>query len=202
LKFDSDALPIRALGEGLAEIFRDESVGLAGSRIGPEPQPVYKTTAPFAYFANKVRKLRAPVSLWRKPRWHLRFALGGAHRRLARMYDVAERRGYVPGELIEGGAFAVHARCVRKLVEAGVTARWREFLDVPTSDDVVLTMLPYFVELRAVEAPLFSIEPASLRYAPEELLADPKVGVVHSVKGFRGMGEEEIRAVFRGARRG
>jgi hypothetical protein len=181
----------------LAEIFRDESVGLAGSRIGPEPRPLYKTSAPLSFFAGKVRKLRAPVSLWRKPRWHVRFALGGAHRRIARMYALAEGRGYVPGELIEGGAFAVHARCVRRLVEAGVTARWREFLDVPTSDDVVITMLPFFVGLRAVEARLFSIEPASLRYAPEELLADPAVGVVHSVKGFRGRGEEEIRAVFR-----
>lgn len=200
VKFDTDALVIRSLGAGLGRIFSEEGVGMAGSRIASDDLPPYKTTNPLRYFARKVRKLRAPVSLWRKPRWHLRFALSGVHRRIADMYAEAERRGYLEGELIEGGAFAISMLCVRALVEAGVTGRWRDFLDLPVSDDVLLTMLPYWAGFRAVDDALFCIEPASLRYPPAKLLTEGVAGVIHSTKGCEGMSEEELRVVFRAAR--
>ena len=201
VKFDTDALPIRPLSAALERTFADPGVGMAGSRIASETLPAYKSTPPLSYFARKVRKLRAPVSFWRKPNWHLRFALTGAHRRLARMYAEAEQRGYIEGELIEGGAFAVSMPCIKALVAEGVTGRWREFLDLPVSDDIVLTMLPYRVGFRAVDDPLFCIEPAALRYAPGILLGDPNIGVIHSTKNSPGMSEEELRRVFQAARR-
>lgn len=197
IKMDSDALTLRSVSAGLDGIFADPSVGMAGARLGDEPRPPYRTAAPLGYFRRKVRKLRAPVSLWRKPRWHLRFACCGAHRWIAGLYSAAERNGYLPGELIMGGAFAVSMECVRRLVALGVTRRWRDFLDLPVSDDILLTMLPYLAGLRAVETPLFSIEPAALRFAPEDLVLDPQVGVVHSVKSYRELSESVIRSIFR-----
>ncbi|GEM_PF-2510247 len=200
IKLDTDALIIKPLGEALGRIFSDPTVGIAGSRIGLEPLPAYKTTNPLGYFATKARKLCAPVSLWRKPRWHLRFTLGGPHRWVASLFHEARSRGYLRGELIEGGALAFGREAVGALVEKGVTARWRDFLDAPVSDDVILTMLAYYAGSRAVDAPLFCIEPATLRQAPAVLMADPCVGVVHSLKAFEGTDEPALRKAFRQGR--
>lgn len=144
IKLDTDALMVRPLADALDAVFSNPTIGMAGSGIASNELPSFKNTNPLSYFANKVRKLRAPVSLWRKPKWHLRFALSGPHRRIAEMYDVAEKNGYLEGELIEGGSFAMTTNCINRLVASGITARWDEFLDCPVSDDVVLTMLPYY----------------------------------------------------------
>jgi len=62
-------------------------------------------------------------------------------------------------------------------------------------------MLPYWAGFRAIDDPLFCIEPGMLRYAPAELLSDSNVGVVHSMKACSGMTEAELRQEFRSARR-
>jgi len=201
VKMDTDALAIKPLGSALESVFVDPSVGIVGSRIGSDPLPSYKTTSPLSYFARKIRKLRAPVSLWRMPRWHFRFAIFGHHRWMASLCDQAEAKGYLEGELIEGGAYAVSRALIHALVEARVTARWRDFLDLPLGEDAVMTMLAYFAGFRAVDAPLFCIEPSTLRCAPSEILADPRVGIVHSLKGYRGSTESELRKAFREARK-
>lgn len=200
VKIDTDALPLRPLGNALERVFADASVGIAGSRIGPAPLPAYKVTPPLGYFAHKVRKLRAPIGLWRMPRWHLRWAISRSHRWIASLYDQAEARGYIEGELIEGGAYAMSMACLRALVESGITARWRDFLDMPVSEDLVITMLAYVAGFRAAEIPSFCIEPDTLRYAPSVLLADPGVAIVHSVKRYRGAAESDLRQAFREAR--
>jgi hypothetical protein len=200
VKIDTDALPLRPLGGVLERVFADEGVGIAGSRIGPEPLPAYKVTPALLYFANKIRKLRAPLSLWRMPGWHVRQALWGRHRWVASLCGRAEAHGYVAGELIEGGAYAMRLAMAHRLVEAGITARWRDFLDVPVSEDLVMTMLAYVAGLRAADVPYFCIEPDTLRHAPADLIGDAGVGIVHSVKRFRGATEEELRRAFREAR--
>lgn len=201
VKMDTDALPLRPLGGELDRLFADASVGIAGSRIARDPLPSYKSTKPLRYFAGKVRKLRAPVGLWRMPRWHLRFALSGPHRWIVSLCDRAEAHGYLEGELIEGGAYALSMALVRTLAESGITARWRDFLDLPLGEDAILTMLAYAAGFRAADSPFFCIEPDTLRSAPSALLADPGVGIVHSVKRFPGATEEKLRLAFRAARR-
>jgi hypothetical protein len=86
------------------------------------------------------------------------------------------------------------------MVDLGITQRWRDFLDLAISDDYILTMLPYLGGLRSADAPLFCVEPENVRFPPADLLRDPAVGVVHSVKGHGKMTEEEIRAQFRANR--
>ena len=111
---------------------------------------------------------------------------------------MAESNGYVAGDVVEGGVCAFSRECARRLGEAGVLRRWRDFIDIATGDDIVLTMLPYLVGLRAVSAPLFSPgEQMALKFAPEKLLQHPEVGAVHSVKRYEQMSEAEIRAMFK-----
>jgi hypothetical protein len=196
LKLDTDALVIRPFAEALKSAL-GTGAGLVGSRIANDPLPAGKTTAPLSYFAAKVAKLRAPVGLWRKPRPHIRFAFSGPHRHVAQWYDEAEQNGYLPGELIEGGALAFSMRCLRALGEHGVLQAAHDFLDVPVSDDIVLTMLPYLVGMRAANCPAFIVEPATLRHSPADVLADESAAIIHSVKGFGAMSESEIRAFFR-----
>ena len=200
VKMDTDALPVKPLGCALESIFADSTIGIAGSRIATDQLPSYKTTPPLSYFAGKIRKMRAPISLWRMPRWHLRFAISGPHRWLASLCAQAEARGYIEGELIEGGAYALSMNFVRTLVEAGITARWRDFIDLPLGEDAIMTMLAYFAGFRAADGKLFCVEPATLRYAPAEILTDPTVGIVHSLKSFCKTTETELRNAFREAR--
>lgn len=197
LKLDTDALVIRPFAQALATQFAEAPAGLIGSRIAKDPLPPGKTTAPHSYFAAKVAKLRAPIGLWRKPRPHLRLALRGAHRRIAQLYEEAEAKGYLPGELIEGGALAFSGRCLRALADRGVLAMADDFLDLPVSDDIVLTMLPYLVGMRAMNSPSFVVEPATLRAAPEDLLRNAEAAIIHSVKGFGSLDERSIRSFFR-----
>jgi len=200
VKIDTDALPIQPMGSELERIFADPSVGIAGSRIASEQLPSYKITPPVSYFGKKVHRLRAPLSIWRMPHWHFRFAISGHHRWIASLHDQAETHGYIEGELIEGGAYAMSMALIRTLVEAKVTARWRDFIDIPVTEDVIMTMLAYSAGFRAVDTPFFCIEPGTLRYAPSEILADPGVGIVHSLKCYRNTTEAELRKAFREAR--
>jgi len=200
IKMDTDALVVGSLATRLETVFSDRVTGMAGSRIATNHLPAYKSTNPLSYFPNKVRKLRAPVSLWRKPNWHLRFAFSGTHRRIAQMYDVAEQHGYMAGELIEGSSLAIATSCIKLLSASGVAGRWRDFLDCPVSDDIVLTMLPYFVGMRAVDSDLWCVEPASLRYSPEEIVKEGKAGIVHSLKVYKEISELELRSKFRSYR--
>lgn len=200
LKLDSDALVIRQFSTQLSSIFADATVGLAGSRIANDPLPAGKTTAALSYFAGKVQKLRAPVSLWRKPRLHLRFSIAGKHRRVAALFGEAEAHGYLPGELIEGGAVAFSMRCIDALDRRGILKAREDFLDAPVSDDIILTMLPYLVGMRAVNSTSFVVEPATLRADPETLQADPEAAIIHSVKSAGDLTEEAIRAFFRRSR--
>jgi hypothetical protein len=200
VKMDSDAISLRPLGAPLAAIFADPKVGAAGARIDDQPYPPYRQAAPFTSLQRRVRKVRAPLSLWRLPRWHVRQAVFGHHRWVAGLFTQAEKNGYLPGELIMGGALAFSVECARRMVDLGITQRWRDFLDLAISDDYILTMLPYLGGLRSADAPLFCVEPENVRFPPADLLRDPAVGVVHSVKGHGKMTEEEIRAQFRANR--
>jgi len=198
VKFDTDALPIKPLGPPLETVLADPLAGFAGERTGYDPFSAEADKSPRAARQRMVRKLRAPMSLWRKPHWHVRISLAGRHRWIAQLYAKAERNGYVPGDVVEGGACAFSRECAWRLSEAGVLQRWRDFIDIATGDDVVLTMLPYVVGLRAVSATLFSPgDQMALKFAPERLLRHPEVGAVHSVKRYEQLGEAEIRALLK-----
>ena len=202
VKLDADALPIKPLGDALGRIFENPRAGFAGERTGYDPFAGNPDPSPRRDRQRMIRKLRAPLSLWRMPRWHPRQSIFGRHRWVASLYDEAERHGYQPGDVLEGGVCAFSRICLERVRDYGVLARWRDFIDIAVADDLILSMLPYLVGLEAVSEPLFSPgEHRGLKFAPEALLEHPRVGLVHSVKRYNDLDEQTIRAFFRRARR-
>jgi hypothetical protein len=61
-------------------------------------------------------------------------------------------------------------------------------------------MLTYNFGLQVMHLDIFCIEPGTLRFSPEELQRDPTFAIVHSVKKYQDMKEQDIRAFFRRAR--
>ena len=200
LRLDTDAHVIRPFHAALNACFNDRTIGMVGSRIASDTLPPYKVTPPLSYFAGKVRKLKAPLSLWRKPYFHVRCSAYGTHRKVAKMFSAAESRGYTSGELIEGGSFAVSRAWVENLVRANLSAD--DFLDIPVTDDIVTTMLTYYLGLRAVDAEIFCIEPRTLRFGPEQFKDHAAAAIIHSIKRYRNMDEQTVRSYFRRLRRG
>ncbi len=203
VKFDTDALPVAPFSAALSQIFEDKTLGMVGSRIIDEQMPAYKQTAPLSYFRNKIDKMLAPLSLWRKPTWHLRVPFFDARlRRIASILRTAIARGYTKGELIEGGALAWSGAFVRGLVKSGVHLEREVLLRLNVSDDLFLTPLAYFLGLRCADSELFCIEPNTLRHTLEEMLKlDGSVAIVHSLKGQSPDDERRARAAFRERRR-
>jgi hypothetical protein len=203
IKCDTDALPTAPFAERLAACFRDSSVGLVGSRVIDEIPGPGRTTPPIGYFRNKIRKMRAPFALWRKPRWHVRSPLWCKRTRELRDFlGIAILRGYTPGELIEGGAMAFSGDVVAKICGQQIDQREEMVLHLCVSDDLFLTPLAYFLGKRAINSDLFCIEPAGLRYPPKELVAKcPEAAWIHSLKGPTPDGEQEARNYLKATRR-
>src|ERR1700675_4245488 len=101
------------------------------------------------------------------------------------MFAAAEGRGYITGELIEGGSFAVSRAWVENLVRSNLSAD--DFLDIPVTEDIVLTMLTYWLGVRAENAEIFFIEPRTLRFSPNQFKEHPAAAIIHSIKRYRNM---------------
>jgi hypothetical protein len=198
LRLDTDAHIIGAFDSALKGCFEDYNIGMAGSRIASNALPLYKKTPPLSYFAKKVKKLQAPLSLWRQPAIHVRCTAYGVHRRVAEMFSAAESKGYTCGELIEGGSFAVSRAWLENLAKADLPAG--VFLDIPVTEDVVMTMLSYYLNKRAVDVDCFCIEPGTLRWSPDRFGEHSPAAIIHSIKRFGDMDEQAIRSYFRGVR--
>jgi hypothetical protein len=198
VKADTDALCVAPFAERLVRLFSDNAIGLAGSRIIDDPLPAYKTTAPLSYFREKTEKMMAWFALWRKPNWHLRSALWDSRTGAIREVIIgALRSGYQKGELIEGGVLGFSGSYVRALCASDMDRQEDMLLHLNVSDDLFLTPLAYYFGLRAVESPLFCVEPASLRYPPPELMEKcPEAAWVHSLKGPSPTDEPEARRFF------
>jgi len=97
------------------------------------------------------------------------------------------------------GSFAVSRAWVENLVRAHLSAD--DFLDIPVTDDIVTTMLTYYLGLRAVDAEIFCIEPRTLRFGPEQFKDHAAAAIIHSIKRYRNMDEQTVRSYFRRLRR-
>ena len=202
IKLDTDALPIRPFHADLALRFKDPGIGLVGSRIINEIPPAYKQTQALGYFRNKTNKLLAPISLWRKPTWHLRSPLLDKDlARIREMLQEAISNGYVKGELIEGGAFAWSGDYIDRLINRGFHTDRSMLLKLNVSDDLFLTPLAYCLGLHCEESDIFCVEPANLRFPAAELWERcPNARIIHSVKGGSPEYEASTRDFFRNQR--
>jgi len=185
VKCDTDALPISAFSNKLVSLFESPSIGLVGSHVIDEQLEPDRTTPPIGYFRNKIRKLCAPIALWRKPRWHLRSPIWNRRTRKLRAFILQSiQNGYTPGELIEGGALAFSPRLVQAICNSNLDRDEELILHLCVSDDLFLTPLAYFHQLKAIHSDMFCIEPFALRHPPEMLREKcPEAAWIHSLKG-------------------
>jgi hypothetical protein len=198
IKCDSDALPIASFSEKLALLFESPSVGLVGSHVIDEKLGPNRTTPPIGYFRKKIRKMCAPLALWRKPRWHLRSPIWDERtRKLRALILKAIENGYTPGELIEGGALAFSPWLVEAICDSNLDREEELILHLCVSDDLFLTPLAYFHQMKAIHSEMFCIEPFALRHPPEKLRDKcPQAAWIHSLKGSTPEYEVAARKMF------
>ncbi|HEY0791745.1 MAG TPA: hypothetical protein VGD78_11845, partial [Chthoniobacterales bacterium] len=195
LKLDTDSLVIAPFhARILAAIEAAPRAGLVGSYLHPhqgDRQDIAR------YQAEKVRKLRAPVSLWRIPKPHLRFGWTARARQLNVYQARAREHRYVDGEFIEGGGYALTRGGLEGFERLGVFADPRVFTDLAVGEDTICSMLVKAAGLDLVDLSgqggVFCIEPRWLRHPPPELISQGW-SIIHSVKDFGEAKESETRA--------
>lgn len=198
IKCDTDALPISPFSARLAPLFENPNIGLIGSRVIDETPGPDRTTPPIGYFRNKIHKMCALLSMWRKPCWHIRSPIWDKRtRKLRALILQSIKNGYTPGELVEGGALAFSPRLVQAICESNLDREKEMILHLCVSDDLFITLLSYIYRLNAIHSDIFCIEPFALRYPPEKLRKQcPQAAWIHSLKGRTPEYEQAARNFF------
>lgn len=118
---------------------------------------------------------------------------------LRRLLRRARANGFKLGDYIFGGSNFISPECIRKLAEANLLSR-KELGRSDLEEDHIFSLLAKSVGLdlldfAAGELPM-AMEHKALPDAPEELLVRKKK-VIHSVRRWKDLGEQEIRKYFR-----
>ncbi len=205
LKLDADALVIAPFSARLAAAFAERpDAGLFGSLARS------KTLADQRYdvgsMAANAEKLMRQVAVWR------RTAAGGFAIQAAFLPDWrivrdtlrrAMVHGFRFGEHAYGGAYAISARCALALREAGLLDRPRAWLRTHLVEDLILTICAYAGGLEPQDLSGVG-EPFSIRWkglaARPEVLAERGHAIIHSVKSYGGVAEEDVRQFFQSRR--
>lgn len=191
LRLDADALVIGSdIAEAAMGRFKtDAHLGMLGSyRVGPDGTP--------RSWKDAADVLRSECGLRGLDRPRMRSVL-----RILR--SAATENGYVSGEHPLGGAYLHSAAAVRAIASRG-------WLDLPAlrhshlGEDHLFALLTVAAGFRigdfgGPDDPL-ALRWKGLSAAPADLLASNKL-VVHSVRFWDHLGEDEIRAIFAEARR-
>jgi hypothetical protein len=194
LKLDTDALIINPFARSISERFAsDPTIGLMGTNrcdIHGRPRDMRASGRP-------VRRLRAPISLWRRQR-RMRTTLYGVSRERRQVIDEALRHGYIYGDHCQGGAYALSIGAIDGLAARGwLDCRlWRGTL---VAEDVIMGVQVSALGLKMVgmadRGEPFAVEHIGLPDAPEAL-RDAGYGIIHSIKGQGDLDEAQIRELF------
>ncbi len=120
-----------------------------------------------------------------------------------RLLKAALRRGYIPGEHCQGGAYLLNPSFVRELhARRLLPSRALGMPYIP--EDSIFALLARALgwgigDLGGETGPISSGY-KSMLIAPEDALTQGKM-IVHSVRRWQDMDEQAVRAVFRRARR-
>jgi hypothetical protein len=114
----------------------------------------------------------------------------------------AIENGYTAGELIEGGALAFSPRLVEAICDSNLDREEELILHLCVSDDLLLTPLAYFHQMKAIHSEMFCIEPFGLRYPAEEIASKcAQAAWVHSLKESVTNHEIISRKIFKNLRK-
>jgi hypothetical protein len=200
LKLDTDALVIAPFLERVAEIFDDESIGMAGTF----DRHCDGTARDLDRWDFRVRRRRFRVRPFREGnqadgRLQLQHTLWGDRAVLRRRITAAHHHGYGYGEHCLGGAYAVPGRFLARMAERGWYDDWPAWVPHDIGEDVCIGVYVRAVGLGCVNANRpgqpFGVEYRDLPLAPPELL-EAGYAVVHSIKDQDSLTEAEIRRFF------
>jgi hypothetical protein len=195
LRMDTDALICGPFAASVgARLAADPTIGLVGTFLRDANGVPIDNSGP----AKPIRKLVAPVSLWKQQRT-VKTSLWGLARERRDVVREAEDHGYRIGIHCQGGAYGVSWAAISAIARRGwLDARlWR---GTYLSEDWVMAIQVFAVGLRpegmSGRGEPFAIQHVGLPGTPEQLVADGR-GVVHSLKDTDGQHEDEVRAAFR-----
>ena len=198
LRLDTDALIIGPFSGSISDRFASDSrIGLVGSYL----RRADGTLRDFSGPAKPLRKLRAPVSVWRRQR-RVKTSLFGVARERRHVIEAAERNGYQLGQHCQGGAYALSMEAVRSIGSRGwLDCRlWR---GTYVSEDVIMAVqirsLGYLMEGMVEPGEPFAVRHVGLPGEPRAL-RDAGHGVVHSIKTHGNWTEQGLRDEFRALR--
>ncbi|HEY0793262.1 MAG TPA: hypothetical protein VGD78_19515 [Chthoniobacterales bacterium] len=200
LKLDTDSLVISPFHEKIMECLgNNKSIGMVGSHL--QPGRDYKECIPIAC-GRKVSKLFRPLSVWRRPNWHLRSGWAPRARKIRRYYQLALENGYLTGEACEGGGYVMACESLRRFKKAGIFNDPLLLLNSLT-EDVMFSLLVRScgLDLYDLSGPgkVFRIQLAGLPENPVMLAVDG-CSIIHSLKDHGNWREEQTRSFFRDRR--
>jgi hypothetical protein len=195
LRMDTDALVIGPFADAVDAEFRaDPDLALVGSYLWEADGTPRDVSGP----ARPLRRLRAPISLWRQQRT-VKTGLVGLGRERRQIILDAEANGYQLGQHCQGGAYAMSMRAVEAVAARGWLDchLWR---DSYLPEDVIMSL-----QVKALGLHLLGMsdpgEPFAVRHVglpgePADLVA-AGYGIAHSLKDHGAWTEDALRAEFR-----
>lgn len=198
LRLDTDALIIGPFASAIEDGFeRAPRVGLIGSYL----HDADGTARTFEGPARPVRRLAAPVSLWRAQRT-VKTALWGIGRERRDVIRAAEANGYRPGHHCQGGAYAI-SRDALESIDAKGWLDCRLWRGTYVSEDVIMAIqvmaLGYHMLGMSSPGEPFAVRHVGLPGEPDELVR-AGYGVAHSLKRHGEWTEQGLRDAFRALR--
>jgi hypothetical protein len=195
LRMDTDALVCGPFVEAVeARLASDPTIGLVGTFLRDANGVPIDNSGP----AKPIRKLVAPVSIWKQQRT-VKTSLWGIARERRDVVREAQDHGYRIGIHCQGGAYGLSMAAIAAIADRG----WldpRLWRGTYLSEDWVMAIQVFAVGLRpeGMSGPgePFAIQHVGLPGTPEQLVADGRA-VVHSLKDTDGQREADLRDAFR-----
>jgi glycosyltransferase involved in cell wall biosynthesis len=198
LRMDSDALIIGPFAATIGDRFAsDRAIGMVGTYLRDADGAVRD----FTRTGRPVRRLHAPISLWRSQR-AIKTSLFGVGRERRRVIDAARANGYEYGQHCQGGAYAMSTNAIAAIAAEG----WldcRLWKGTFVSEDLVMAIqleaLGFRMEGMADPGEPFAVRHVGLPADPRTL-RDAGYAIAHSLKSHDGVTEQELRDEFRSLR--
>jgi len=199
LRIDTDALIIAPFAQQIADVFeRRPDVGMLGSYLlSPNGKPrgfeywgklLEDMLKPWLRGARRRRTGRPlPTNLWGRPA------------RLRRIIRRALAHGYVLGQSVQGGAYAISARALNTLADQKLLDDPQLWVKTDLVEDVMMSMLVMAAGMQlhgfAANGEVFGVLHKGLADTPQRLL-ERGYAIIHSIRNDLRWSEAEIRAFF------
>ena len=207
VKIDSDTLVIAPFASKIAAGFAAQPDAFLLGSSTKTPNRVYDRPEDFSV-APGLRKLQRSLTIWRRtakgPWPRLQCGFFGADRKRKFLIDRAVANGYRLGAHCQGGAYAISRRGLNELAAIGALSDPLLWLWTPCACDTAVTLSVFACGGRAgdlnEDQQPFGVIARGLPDTPERLV-ERGFSLIHSVKDFQGVKEQDTREFFRQKRR-